>query len=255
MKIALVEFLNAYPLYYALKENIIRNDFEFLSYPPSICASLLRKSEVDIGNVPIVEYANSDNYKIIKDCCISSNKEVKSVVLFLNKPLNKIKIVKLDKNSNTSVALTKVLFKFKYNMSVDYTYEGYADCELVIGDKALKRIKAEPKKNNRLDLAVEWHQMTSLPFVFAAWIANKDITNDTKRLLVLSKEWGKNNTDRICESFVKKCNIIENNECKNYLTKNISYDLTDEKIESIKEFFKYAYKCQAIKNNPKLKII
>ncbi len=253
MKIALVEFLNAYPLYFALKNRIIENDFEFFAHPPSVCSLLLRKNEVDIGNVPIVEYANSDKYGIISDCCISSNKQVKSVVLFLKKPLNKIERVKLDKNSNTSVALTKVLFRFKYNISVDYVYGGDADCELVIGDRALERIKTQ--NGEKLDLAVEWNDMTSLPFVFATWVTNKRPKENVKRIFIESKEWGKNNIEIICESFAKKTDIIDKQECKSYLTKNISYDLTGEKIESIKTFFKYAYACSAVSDNPKLKFI
>ncbi len=253
MKVALVEYLNAYPLYYALKEKIIDNDFEFLSYPPSVCAKLLRGNEVDIGNVPIVEYSKSENYNILSDCCISSNKEVKSVVLFLKKPIEKVKIVKLDKNSNTSVALTKVLFRFKYNLSVDYIYEGDADCELVIGDSALKRIKK--KEDAKLDLAVEWYNMTSLPFVFAAWVTNRNIDDEVKHMFIQSKEWGKKNIGTICSNFVSNSNIISSTGCVSYLTKNISYDLTEEKIESIKMFFYYAKMCEAIDNNPVLKFI
>ncbi len=253
MKVALVEFLNAYPLYCALKNNIIENDFEFLSYPPSVCAKLLREKKVDIGNVPIIEYAKGENYKILKECCISSNKEVKSVVLFLKKPLNKIQTVKLDKNSNTSVALTKVLFEFKYNLSVDYTYEQESDCELVIGDAALKKIKNSRKE--RLDLAVEWHNMTNLPFVFAAWLSNIKIESDILRLFIESKEWGKKHLDTICRNFTSCDNLLDNNECKSYLSQNISYDLTDEKIESIKQFFYYAHKCGIINQNPQLRFI
>ncbi len=249
MKIALVEFLNAYPLYYALKNGIINNNFEFLSYPPSKCALLLRENRVDMGNVPIVEYSNSENYKILKDCCISSNKEVKSVVLFLKKPIERVRIVKLDKNSNTSNALTKVLFKFKYNLTVDYTYDGEGDCELVIGDRALKRIKKT--KEHKLDLAVEWHDMTFLPFVFAVWMANRDVDDETRRLFIASKEWGKNNIHLICEDFVKSKNIITKDECEKYLSYNISYDLTQEKTESIRQFFEFAHRCGAVgRNNP-----
>jgi chorismate dehydratase len=251
MKVALVEFLNAYPLYYALKENIIENSFEFLSKPPSICAELLRSSKVDIGNVPIIEYANSKNYKIIKDCCISSNKEVKSVVLFLKKPISQVKVVKLDKNSNTSVALTKVLFAFKYKLSVDYVYDSDADCELVIGDRALKRIKQD--NYTKLDLAVEWNDMTSLPFVFAAWLTNCNLSEDMQNLFIESKEWGKKHIKNICESFTNSKDLVNNDECQSYLTNNISYDLTEEKIESIEQFFYYANKCNIIPHAPKIR--
>ncbi len=253
MKIALVEFLNAYPLYFALKEQIIKNDFQFISQPPSICASLLRENMVDIGNVPIIEYAKSDNYKILNECCIASNKEVKSVVLFLNKPLHKVKVVRLDKNSNTSVALTKILFKFKYKLSVDFTYnKNNADCELIIGDRALEKIKLTPN-TPRLDLAVEWNNMTNLPFVFAVWLSNNDsIDKNTASLFIQSKEWGKKHIDQICRVFSKKNDLVNNDECNNYLQTNICYDLTHDKIESIKQFFFYAYKTGIISKIPNI---
>ncbi len=250
MKVALVEFLNAYPLYFALQKNIIKHNFEFYSYPPSVCAMLLRDKKVDVGNVPIIEYAKG-NYKIIKDCCIASNKEVKSVVLFLNKPINSVRKVKLDSNSNTSVALTKILFRFKYNITVDYAYDGYADCELVIGDKALKRIK-ENENAKRLDLAVEWNRFTGLPFVFAAWLSNIETDEKTKELFIKSKEWGKSNIDIICES-ANALNLISKDECLSYLRNNISYDLDEHKIESIKQFLFYAKQCGIIDDNPELK--
>lgn len=253
LKIALVEFLNAFPLYYALKERVIDNDFMFIPKPPSVCAPLLRNQEVDIGNVPIVEYAQSKNYKIIKECCISATKRVKSVILILNKPIHQVKRVKLDKNSNTSVALTKVLFKYKYNLSVDYVENDY-DCELVIGDRALERLKTV-KEEQVLDLAVEWYKMTSLPFVFATWITNKNITEDTVNLFIKSKEWGVQNIDTICKDFTHLNNLTTLQLCKDYLQNNISYDLTKEKITAIELFFNYAYRCSAIPANNKLEFV
>ncbi len=252
MKIALVEFLNAFPLYYALKHGIIANEFEFESYPPSVCASLLRKGEVDVGNVPIVEYTHCHSYRIIDRCCIASGKEVKSVVLFLNKPIEKVRTVKLDRNSNTSVVLTRVLFAFKYKLSVDYSYDTEADCELVIGDKALGMIKNDSRE--RLDLAVEWRRMTGLPFVFAAWITAMDVDSSVSRLFVDSKEWGKKHIKEICSSSDRLKSLVDVSECVDYLNNNIDYDLTDDKVESIRIFFDYASRIGAIGEHTELKL-
>jgi len=249
MRVALVEFLNAVPLYYALKKHIIDNDFEFISDVPSQCARLLFENRVDISNASIVEYVNSDNYKILRDGCISTAKRVKSVVFFLYKPLNNIRVVKLDKNSKTSNALAKVLFTFKYRMTVDYVFEGDADCELVIGDRALKRLNSGAKT---IDLAVEWYEFTHLPFVFAAWITNKSLDKSTIEKFLKAKEIGKKIIDQICREYT---NIVSKEECFSYLTKNISYDLNDEKKESIETFLNLAYRCGAIKSKRKLTFI
>lgn len=253
MRIALVEFLNAIPLYYALKKKIINNDMNFISAPPSICANLLRNNEVDIGNVPIVEYTKSNNYKLLPEACISSNGHVKSVIFILKKPIRDVKKVKLDANSNTSVALTKVLFKFKYGINVNYVYEGDADCELIIGDKALKKL--EKPYGKIIDLAAEWREMTSLPFVFATWITNKNISKNSVDLFIKAKDWGKTHINEICRNFCKNSNLLSLEDCKSYLKNNISYDLNAEKIKSIKLFFDYAEKCGAINNSPELRFI
>ncbi|AEA34531.1 protein of unknown function DUF178 [Hippea maritima DSM 10411] len=251
MKVALVEFLNAVPLYYALKMRIIKNDFEFVSAVPSQCARLLFEKSVDISNVSVVEYVNSSDYAILSDGCIATNKRVKSVVMFLNKPINKIKRVKLDKNSKTSVALIKVLFRFKYNISVDYVYDGDADCELVIGDRALERLKSA-QEGEVLDLAVEWYNFTNLPFVFAVWITNRMIDDEVKEKFYLSKDMGKRMINDICSEF---SHLIDKKSCRDYLTKNLSYDLTEDKKEAIEVFFDYAYRCGAISNNRPLRFI
>ena len=243
MKVALVEFLNAVPLYYALKKNIVENDFEFVSAVPSECARLLFTKKVDVSNASIVEYVNSEDYLLLPDGCISTASRVKSVVLFLKKPLKQVKVVKLDRNSKTSVALTKVLFRFKYNLSVDYVWDGEADCELVIGDNALKRLK---KSNEAVvDLAKEWFEMTGLPFVFAAWITNRKLSADTVEKFIQAKEIGKQLINNICE---ESRNLVDYDECKKYLTENIQYDLTNEKLKAIEEFLKLAYSCKAISN-------
>lgn len=249
MRVALVEFLNAVPLYYALKKRIIDNDFEFISDVPSQCARLLSENKVDISNASIVEYVNSDNYKVLRDGCISTAKKVKSVVFFLYKPLNKVKLVKLDKSSKTSNALARVLFTFKYKMSVDYVFDGDADCELVIGDRALKRLNSGA---DTIDLAVEWYKLTHLPFVFAAWITNKNLDEEIVEKFLKAKEIGKRLIDQICSEYT---DVAPKGECLNYLTENISYDLDDEKRASIETFFDLAYRCGAIEKNRKLEFI
>jgi len=254
MRVALVEFLNAIPLYYALKKKIINNDMNFISASPSICANLLRNSEVSMGNVPIVEYTKSNKYKLLPEACISSNRRVKSVIFILKKPIRYVKKVKLDANSNTSVALTKVLFKFKYGINVDYVYEGDADCELSIGDKALKKLLEKPY-GEIIDLAAEWREMTSLPFVFATWVTNRNISKNTVDLFIDAKDWGKTHISEICRNFCKNSSLLSLEECENYLKNNISYDLNAEKIKSIKLFFDYAEKCGAIKNSPNLRFL
>jgi chorismate dehydratase len=245
MKVVLVDFLNAYPLYFALVNKIIDNDIEFIRKMPSVCAKMLYEKQVDVGIAPSIEYAKSDYY-IVPNVCISSDYKVKSVALFLKKPLNEVKTVKLDKNSNTSVALTKVLFAYKYKINVEYT-EDKADCELVIGDNALYRI--EHTDEQVIDLAYEWLEFSGYPFVFALWIANKKISTHYTDLFLKAKNWGVSHLETIAEAFCDTHNY-DYNKANDYLKNNLSYDLTENKIKSLEMFFNYAYKLNLIPNKP-----
>ncbi|MGC8706293.1 MAG: menaquinone biosynthetic enzyme MqnA/MqnD family protein [Desulfurella sp.] len=250
MKVVLVDFLNAYPLYYALVNKIIDNDIEFIKKMPSVCARLLFEKQVDVGIAPSIEYAKSDYY-LVPNVCISSDYKVKSVALFLKKPLNKVKTVKLDKNSNTSVALTKILFAYKYKLEVDYIQDR-ADCELVIGDNALYRI--EHTDEEIIDLAYEWKEFSGYPFVFALWIANDKIPAKYIDLFLKAKEWGVNNLDTIAEAFCDTHNY-DYEKAYDYLKNNLSYDLTENKKKSLELFFDYAYKLNLIPQKPKLRFL
>ncbi len=250
MKVALVDFLNAYPLYFALVNKILDNDIEFIRKMPSVCAKMLFEKKVDVAIAPSIEYARSDYY-LIPHVCISSEYKVKSVALFLKKPLDKVKTVKLDKNSNTSVALTKILFAYKYKLNVDYV-ENDADCELVIGDNALYRI--EHTCENVIDLAYEWNEFSGYPFVFALWIANNKIQKHYIDLFLKAKEWGVENLETIAEAFCDTHNY-DTNKAYDYLKNNLSYDMSENKVKSMELFFDYAYKLNLISKKPTLRFL
>lgn len=247
MKVVLVDFLNAYPLYYALVNKIIDNDMEFIRKMPSVCAKMLFEKKVDVGISPSIEYAKSDYY-IVPNVCISGNTYVKSVALFLKKPLHLVKTVKLDKNSNTSVMLTKILFALKYKINVQYVDEK-ADCELVIGDNALYRI--EHTDEEVIDLAYEWLDFTGMPFVFALWIANNKIPDKYVELFIKAKQWGVQNPNLIAEAFCDTHNY-DPKRAFDYLTQNLSYELTEEKVKSLKKYYDLAYKLNLIQTKPVL---
>ncbi len=250
MKVALVDFLNAYPLYYALVNKIINNDIEFVRKMPSVCAKMLSEKQTDVGIAPSIEYAKGDYY-IIPNVCISSDYKVKSVALFLRKPLNEVKTVKLDKNSNTSVTLTKILFAYKYKQNVEYVL-GKADCELVIGDNALYRI--EHTDEEVIDLAYEWLDFTGYPFVFALWIANSKIPNYYVDLFLKAKNWGINHLETIAEAFCDTHNY-DYEKALDYLKNNLSYDLTKDKQKSLEIFFDYAYKLNLVPKKTSLRFL
>jgi predicted solute-binding protein len=47
------------------------------------------------------------------------------------------------------------------------------DAFVIAGDDALRRRRGARGYEHRYDLGEVWHEMTSLPFVFARWMARK----------------------------------------------------------------------------------
>ena len=97
-----------------------------------------------------------------------------------------------------------------------------ADACVVIGDRAL-RTKPALKS---YDLAAEWKNMTSLPFVFAVWAHWKD-RPDSRRLsgiLHVAKNVGCKAIVELSKLYSKRVDLSEA-RCRHYLTSCIHYDL------------------------------
>ena len=151
-----------------------------IDYPAQI-AYLLQNNKIDIGLVPVAIIPFLKEHHIISDYCISCDGEVGSVCMFSDVPLHEIKTILLDYQSKTSVELLKILLKEYWKISPqlvtgDNNYEKNivgATAGLVIGDRALAQ---RSKSKYIYDLGLAWKEMTGLPFVFAAWISNKKLS-------------------------------------------------------------------------------
>ena len=190
----------------------------------------------DVGLVPVAIIPQMKAHYIVSDYCIGAEGNVASVCLFSDVELNKIKKILLDYQSKTSVALCKVLLKHHWQKDVvledaqqDFTEQIKGSVAgVLIGDRALQQRK---KSKYIYDLAGEWKAMTGLPFVFAAWIANKKLPEDFIKLFNQKNAEGLNNINA----------VIKENDCsyydlQTYYTKNISYTLTAEKLKGVNLF-------------------
>jgi chorismate dehydratase len=104
----------------------------------------------------------------------------------------------------------------------------------MIGDKTF--IHA-PKFRFVTDLAGEWQNQTSLPFVFACWVANKKLPDSFVSEFNQAIETGiKNRKDSIV---LAKNTAISNEVMIDYLENSISYDFDDKKREALDLFLGY----------------
>jgi chorismate dehydratase len=100
--------------------------------------------------------------------------------------------VGITEQTSTSVRLLKVLLANVWEArparftSIDRASN---DAFLLIGDDALRARAGMPDFPHMTDLGAEWTQWTGLPFVFARWVARRDLRGaDRDRLCALLEQ-------------------------------------------------------------------
>ncbi len=252
IRVGAVSFLNTKPLIYPLLNGELPAKNIILSvHVPSELATQLRSNELDIGLIPIVEYfranATGAGYRILPEIAITSRGSVLSIQLFSRVPIHEIQQIALDKSSRSSIALLKILLAEKYRIDPKFiTCEpsinpvtAETESVLLIGDAALKNLGTTEYS---IDLGTAWQELTGLPFVYACWVARREIDiGDTAKLLLKAKERGITRIPEIAQVEAKKLGLPEK-LCRDYIQKHIHYDLDESAIAGLERFYKLAEK-------------
>jgi chorismate dehydratase len=176
-------------------------------------------------------------YHIVSDFCIGTEGEAVTVCLFSDVSLAEIKKIYLDYQSRTSVELLKWIIKESWDINpeiVDAKDEGYlkeikgTTAGLVIGDRAFSQRKLSAYC---YDLGSEWKKNTGLPFVFAAWVSNKSLSEDFINAFNKANAVGLEHLDEIISEL--SFNLYD---LKKYYSKDISYLLDPGKRKGLEKF-------------------
>ena len=237
-RIGAVSYLNTRPLLLGMEQTPFNNRIDLIkSYPAQIAQNLLEDT-IDIGLVPVAIIPLLSNPQIVSKYVIGTEGEVASVALFSQVPMEQIERVYLDNQSRTSVALAKVLLAQFWKKEVELipATEGYMEtitgttAGVIIGDRALACLN---RFEHVYDLGLAWKQHTGLPFVFAAWVANKPIPSEFMEAFDTANGYGLLHLEEVIA-------LIPTNEqvydLHKYYTQNISYELTPEKRAGMERF-------------------
>jgi len=237
-----VSYLNTKPLIYGFEQGAMTDDVHLILDYPSNLAKRMNKGELDVALLPIAAIADLERPFIFSNYCIGADGAVASVCLFSEVPLEQIETIYLDYQSRSSVALLKVLLKNHWKKEVELIQ---ADADyitkikgksagLIIGDRAFEQLK---NFEYIYDLAAEWKEFTGLPFVFAAWVATKNLSEDFVRQFNEACAFGFKHLQEIIAT-----QRYQHYNLERYYTKNISYQLNDEKHKAIELFKQYISK-------------
>lgn len=246
IKVGSVSYLNARPLLYGLqRSDELMEQMELIEEYPAKIGGMLIEGSIDVGLVPVAVIPKMKEWHIISDYCIGATSDVASVCLFSEVPVEQIETVLLDYQSRTSVNLCKVLLQYHWKIApriVETTGEDYRSqikgttAGVVIGDRALEQRQVS---TFIYDLATEWRKMTGLPFMFAAWIANKPLPKAFIDTFNKANSIGFAHLPEIIAA-----NPFAAYSLHTYYTKNISYELTEEKRKGLALFIDYLKKME-----------
>ena len=234
IKISAVAYTNTKAFIYGIEHSAIPDKIDLSLDIPSDCAAKVIDGTVDLGLIPVAAIPFVPNANIITDYCIGSIGAVNSVFIFSNVPANEIKTLKLDSHSRTSNNLARVLLKFYFKQEVEYTTDPDAvtDAIVLIGDRTFGKKEAYPFA---YDMGEEWMNFTGLPFVYAAWVANKEIPADFVTEFNAALKMGLAERPQL----LKTLPVNPLFDVEDYLMHKLDFELTDKKREALSLFLSY----------------
>jgi len=227
IRVGAVSYLNTKPFIWGLEQSPVWRELILSRDFPAAIARQLKDDQLDLGLLPVAAIAQLKESHIVTDYCIGSEGPVASVAIFSNVPLEEVSTIWLDYQSKTSVALAQILMQEYWHLNPQWK-QGDADfinriggteAAVVIGDRALELI---PKHKYMYDLGAAWTAHTGLPFVFAAWVANKELPPTFLTAFNAALKWGVEHIDQLIAQLPQVGYDIAT-----YFHTNIRYELTD----------------------------
>ncbi|MDO8885908.1 menaquinone biosynthesis protein [Candidatus Oleimmundimicrobium sp.] len=267
-KVGHIQFLNCFPLYYGLVTSNCLLGMELIKGTPTELNRMLINGKLDVSPISAMEYArHNDELYLLPNLTVSSDDEVKSILLISKVPPNELngKKIALTNTSATSQVLVQIILKEKYKINPKYftcpsdlpqmLHE--ADAALLIGDDALRALY-NPQDFFVFDLGQEWKNLTGQKMVYAVWCARKEFAKENPHLLKevygtlrKSMEYSLRNVDEISLA-ASKWEIFTADFLKDYfLSLNFTFD--ENYQAGLKYFLNKAKEHGFLKKVPELK--
>ncbi|MFH1058538.1 MAG: menaquinone biosynthesis protein [Pseudomonadota bacterium] len=181
LRLGCISFVNVLPVHLHLRPKP-----ELFSLHPDVPSALNRRlaaGGLDLAEVSSVEYVRrADDYVILADLGLSTRGPVGSVLLLSHQPRAAWAGGEIEApfESETSVALLRVFLARLWGLDCRVVPEGRAGqarepmAWLRIGDRAIAAARSGDYAHV-LDLGQVWHDWTSLPLVYALWVARREV--------------------------------------------------------------------------------
>ena len=242
-RLGCVPFLNARPLVWAFEQNPeLGVSVEYCW--PSQLPRYLTSGQCQAVLISSVDALTQPGRKIACGSSVSSWNSVRSVKILSKVPLGEIETLALDRSSMTSNALAHIILKEFYGIrpeSIQMDPDSNAmlqefDACVLIGDKGLM---VNEHGLNALDLGIAWNTLTNLPFVWACWVGQEDLTPELVGMLNWAQNVGSRNLSAAAMEFEPSIPITVGLP---YLTEVFDYGLGEKQLLALECFAEYLKK-------------
>lgn len=244
IRVSAVRYINSYPFMIGLRDGEVAGMIDLEVCHPSECADRLISGKTDLGLIPVAMIANMKEYHLVGEYCLSTNGEVRTVLLVSNTPFEEITTIYLDYRSRSSVTLCRILaakaWKREYRWlpapeEFNITDMSHGEAAVMIGDRCFEYAR---HFRYRLDLGLEWKKFTGLPFVFACWVSTRPLPEQFTLLFNRALGEGLERRNEAV-SLLKEGASVTPEEVIFYLNNNIDFRLDDHKREALSRFIEY----------------
>lgn len=240
IRISAVSYTNTKPFLYGIQHTGIIDRIDLSLDIPADCAQKLIDDKVDIGLIPVAATLNMPYWEIVSDYCIGAAGPVNSVFIFSNCPIEEAKTIQLDPQSRSSNNLARVLLKNWWKTAPgqitnapDYSQSTDPQTAFVqIGDRTFGK---KEQYSFVYDLAEEWQKFTGLPFVFAAWIANKPIAKEFSDEFSRALKFGLDHRPELLKELPRRADF----DLEDYLMHKLDFNLNEDKKKALYLFLDY----------------
>ncbi len=237
-----VTYLNAWPVLYGLM--LGREPAHIRMAYPSVLAERLVAGDCELALAPVATLALAPRFELAPGICIGADGAVASVLVIGERPLEELDLLLLDTQSRTSVVLAQlVAAERRRGRPLEVRPGDHAQIEravagstgaVVIGDRALALRARYP---HVLDLGEAWQRWTGLPFVFAAWIAQRGVLDaELAGMLERSLQHGLSARREIAHLWAAQ-HGGDPAFFERYLSEHIRYRLDERFRAGLEEFF------------------
>ncbi len=261
-KIGVIPIVSARPLVYGLGDAGSSFELEF-AHQSSIAAKM-RQGSLDVAFLSPIDYAlNSSDYSIVPGIGVSSATANRSLLLAFKQGLRRIERVAISNVSTSEVLIARFILAENYEVNPTFvpipprpsltveTMLTRADAALIAGDESA--LKGDSIKS-AFDLTEEWQTLSNLPFVHGFWVVRHNmLTKNELRALRESKERGVSELEVIATETADRFGVAVERVAEYLAT--LVFDLDEEDVKSLREFFRMAFYHGVIGEVPELKFL